>query len=88
MHSPTAQNARITKKSIIEFNLGYFPGGLASVKRFISDMAKENILVDDLLEAHILSKGKNILFSPFEERIIFPITDHLGRFCGFGGTNF
>ena len=78
----------ITKKSIIDFNLGYFPGGLAHVKRFTNDMAKENILVDDLLEAHILSKGKNILFSPFEERIIFPITDHLGRFCGFGGRIF
>ena len=78
----------ITKKSITTFNLGYFPGGIAQVKRFITDMAKENILVDDLLEAHILSKGKNVLFSPFEERIIFPITDHLGRYCGFGGRIF
>jgi DNA primase len=81
-------NRTIIKKSISSFMLGYFPGGLAHVKRFIADMAKENILVDDLLDAHILSKGKNILFSPFEERIIFPIADHLGRFCGFGGRIF
>jgi DNA primase len=78
----------ITQKSITSFTLGYFPGGLSNVKRFITDMAKENILVDDLLDAHILAKGKNILFSPFEERIIFPIADHLGRFCGFGGRVF
>ena len=52
------------------------------------DLAKQNVLVDDLLENHILARGKNILFSPFEERIIFPITDHLGRYCGFGGRIF
>lgn len=78
----------ITQKSIINFNLGYFPGGLAQVKRLTTDLANQNILVDDLLEAHILSRGKNILFSPFEERIMFPITDHLGRNCGFGGRIF
>lgn len=82
------QKRNITKKSIDAFQLGYFPGGIAQIKRFIADIAKEHILVDDLLKAHILSKGKNVLFSPFEERIMFPITDHLGRFCGFGGRIF
>jgi len=28
------------------------------------------------------------MFSPFEDRIIFPIRDHLGRFCAFGGRTF
>jgi DNA primase len=78
----------ITKKSIEHFSIGYMPGGLSHIKRFCQDMAKHNILVDDLLQAHILSKGKNVLFSPFEERIMFPITDHLGRYCGFGGRVF
>jgi DNA primase len=33
-------------------------------------------------------RGKSAFFSPFEERIIFPICDHLGRYCGFGGRIF
>lgn len=78
----------ITQKSIADFCIGYFPGGLANVKQLAVDFAKQNILVADLLQTHILSQGKNVLFSPFEERIIFPITDHLGRFCGFGGRIF
>ncbi len=78
----------ITPQSINHFMLGYFPGGIAQIKKIINDLAKENILVDDLTENYILSRAKNILFSPFEERIIFPITDHLGRFCGFGGRVF
>ena len=78
----------ITQKNITNFTLGYFPGGLAQVKRMTMELGKQHILVDDLLENNILTRGKNILFSPFEERIIFPITDHLGRFCGFGGRIF
>lgn len=75
----------ITTQSIKEFSIGYFPSGLAKVKELVTFMAKNNILVDDLLEAHILNRGKNVLFSPFEDRIMFPIADHLGRYCGFGG---
>lgn len=79
---------RISTQSINTYMLGYFPGGLAQMRRFTADLAKQNILTKDLLDAHILSQGKNILFSPFEERIIFPIADHLGRYCGFGGRIF
>lgn len=78
----------ITPSSIKAFSIGYFPSGLVKIKELVTYMNKNNILVDDLLEAHILSKGKNILFSPFEDRIMFPITDHLGRHCGFGGRIF
>jgi DNA primase len=50
-------------------------------------MAKKNILVKDLIDAGILSQG-NSLYSPFEDRILFPIRDILGRCCGFGGRVF
>ncbi|BDC35041.1 DNA primase [Candidatus Dependentiae bacterium Noda2021] len=82
------QDRGITLKLIQNFGLGYFPGGLASVNQFIKDMGKHRIMPDDLLQAHVLAKGKQILFSSFEERIIFPISDHLGRHCGFGGRIF
>lgn len=70
------------------YRIGYFPGGPAAIKRLLADMAKHKILADDLLDVHIISRGKNTLFSPFEERIMFPIADHLGRVCGFGGRVF
>lgn len=73
---------------INRFKLGYFPGGLYAVKQFITFMNKHTILANDLIEAHILQAGKQVLFSPYEERIMFPIADHLGRTCGFGGRIF
>lgn len=78
----------ITPTSIKHFMLGYFPGGLQQINSFLHTIQQQNILSHDLVEAHILAKGKNVLYSPFEERIIFPIKDHLGRICGFGGRTF
>jgi DNA primase catalytic core len=78
----------INKDSIVYFEIGYFPAGMQEVKFFIQAMANQNILVEDLLEANILSQGKTTFYSPFEDRIIFSIKDHLGRFCGFGGRVF
>lgn len=70
------------------FSVGYFPGGMTIARQLIQDLKPEHILVDDLLQAGIISASKNGYFSPFEDRIIFPIYDHLGRFCGFGGRIF
>ena len=75
----------IDQNQIDQFTLGFFPGGLASIKQCIHAVKKERLLVDDLMQAHIIMQGKSILYSPFEDRIIFPIKDHLGRFCAFGG---
>ena len=75
----------IDEQSISYFSIGLFPGGLTSIKNLINSLKKENILTDDLIEANILAQGKTVLYSPFENRIIFPIKDHLGRFCAFGG---
>jgi len=78
----------ITKNSITTYNLGYFPGTQKGISSLLKFVQKQNILADDLVEVHILTEGKGYLYSPFEERIIFPIKDHLGRFCGFGGRIF
>lgn len=79
------QNRHISRTAIDHFTIGFVPGGLAAVKQCITALKKNNILLDDLLEAQIIAQGKSVLYSPFEDRIIFPIKDHLGRFCGFGG---
>jgi DNA primase len=90
--SPSVSNylrdRNITQESIDRFSVGYFPGGLQSINRLLAFARTQNILADDLMQANILAQGKTVLYSPFEERIIFPIKDHLGRFCGFGGRRF
>src|SRR5579863_10495321 len=70
------------------FTLGYFPSGHVSINDLIYAMKQESILVQDLIDAHILAEGRTTLYSPFEERLIFPIKDALGRYCGFGGRIF
>ncbi len=86
---PTAltylKNRHISRTAIDHFTIGLIPGGLAAIKQCIIALKKDNILVDDLIEAQIIAQGKSVLYSPFEDRIIFPIKDHVGRFCGFGG---
>jgi DNA primase len=74
-----------TEESITHFEVGYFPGGARALKTLIKHLNNHNFLVKDVLEVHLIQEGKGNLYSPFEQRIIFPIKDHLGRFCGFGG---
>lgn len=75
----------ITNESIDYFKIGYFPSGLLAIKNLIHEMKNQNILVDDLIDAAIIAQGKTVLYSPFEERIMFPIADTMGNYCGFGG---
>lgn len=77
-----------TQESVNSFSLGYFPGGFESIKKLTADMQRHGILTNDLIEAGLLTAKNAQLFSPFQERIIFPIKDHLGRVCGFGGRIF
>ena len=73
---------------IKDYSLGYFPGGprsLGDLRRVIRD---SNLLSSDLVDAGILAEGHSGIYSPFEERIIFPIRDQLGQCCGFGGRIF
>lgn len=70
------------------FKIGFFPAGIQKIKSLQKYIHQKSFLVSDLLEAHIMSEGQNSPYSPFEDRIIFPISDHLGRHCGFGGRIF
>ncbi len=78
----------IDKQTLDLFCLGYFPQGIQTIKSLLEYCMPYNYLAHDLIEASIISVGKAQLFSPFEERLIFPIRDHMGRFCGFGGRTF
>lgn len=78
----------ITDETIRSFGIGFFPGGLSEVTHFIKTMQTQNILLSDLIEAGFVVQSRGVVHSPFEERIIFPIKDQMGRFCGFGGRIF
>ncbi|MFH1831633.1 MAG: DNA primase [bacterium] len=77
----------LSLQQIKEFEVGYFPSGQRNLNNFAKAMAAQNLMLKDLLECHIVMDSK-MLYSPFEERILFPIADHLGRYCGFGGRIF
>jgi len=78
----------LTPQTQQAFDIGYFPGGLANVRSYIAFMKQHNFLLEELIQASLLLEGKTVVYSPFEERLIFPIKDHLGRYCGFGGRIF
>lgn len=77
----------LDEKTINQFMVGYFPGTAKSIAALTKFVGTHQFLLQDLLEAGIVQEGKHN-FSPFEERIIFPITNHLGNYCGFGGRIF
>lgn len=82
------QQRGLSDKTIKKQHIGLFPSGAMALQTFVQAMKKNNILMKDLSETGFVLEGKNGLYSPFEDRIIFPIKDHLGRFCGFGGRIF
>lgn len=77
-----------SKENISKYAVGYFPGGQTNIKSLLKAMLKQGILADDLIKCSIIMESKGSFYSPFEERIMFPISDQLGRFCGFGGRVF
>ena len=90
--TPEAQNYLnervISQETIERFNIGYFPAGINNLKLLQNFVHRQGLLVKDLIDNSILLDSPKGLYSPFEDRIIFPIADHMGRFCGFGGRIF
>lgn len=78
----------IDSQVINKFNIGYFPKGLRAIQSLIKHAQSNNFLANDLIDANIIQKNNQHFYSGFEDRIIFPIQDHLGRFCAFGGRVF
>ena len=77
---------KLNEEAIRKYSIGYFPP--QSTKRLLNFCHKSGIVAKDLILAGILAEGKTQIYSPFENRIIFPIKDLIGRFCGFGGRVF
>jgi len=79
---------KFNQSSITQFSLGFFPKGNIALKDLLNYVSKKGFLTNDLIKAGVVFQGQSNIYSPFENRIIFPIKDHLGRHCGFGGRVF
>jgi len=78
----------ITEDLRKRFLIGYFPAGKTTVHDLISYAHKQSVLTKELIDTHIIVPSDSFYYSPFEGRLIIPITDALGRICGFGGRIF
>lgn len=67
------------------FEVGVCPTGTRALQHCIQTAHKEHIALQTLIDAHLIRSGRQGHYTPFEGRIIFPISDHLGTICGFGG---
>lgn len=79
---------QISPATIAQFTIGYFPDGSKMMQDLLSYIFNNGFSSQELLQEHIIFQGKLGFYSPFENRIIFPIKDHLGQVCGFGGRVF
>lgn len=79
------ESRSINQESIEKFQIGFMPSGQQAIKDLVFFAQKHNVLASDLIEVKILFSGQYGMYSPFEDRIIFSIKDHLGNLCGLGG---
>lgn len=88
LHNATAHayaiNRGMPAAMLTRFMIGFCPNS-TFVEKFLSVAREKGILAQDALQARIISEGKTGLYFPFDERIIFPIFNHMGHVCGFGG---
>ena len=82
------QNRHIRPATCSQFTIGYFPDGSKAIQELLAYIFNNGFSSEELLQEHIIFQGKMGFYSPFENRIIFPIKDHLGQICGFGGRIF
>lgn len=75
----------IAQKTIDAFSIGFFP---SSVQQLLTTAYSKGLVAKDLVDAQIIFDGKHGMYSPFEDRIMFPIHDIMGRVVGFGGRVF
>ncbi|KKP23837.1 MAG: primase protein [candidate division TM6 bacterium GW2011_GWF2_28_16] len=81
-------NRNINKQDIEYFKIGYFPGGVRNIGNLLKMASNSGLMAKDFIDAGILVQNNSVIYSPFEERIIFPIYDIMSRCVGFGGRVF
>ncbi|MBD3331160.1 DNA primase [Candidatus Peregrinibacteria bacterium] len=75
----------LNEETIKEFKIGFAPD---SFDKVYPQLIKKGISKNVLIKSGLVS-SKNLasdnIYDKFRKRLMFPIFDHLGRICGFGG---
>lgn len=86
--APEAARAReylaergVEQETIARFMLGYAPNGFDTVRKHLVQLG---FAPEDLTAVGLLTEGNRGPLDRFRGRIMFPIRDARGRFCGFG----
>jgi len=72
----------LSPNTLRKYGLGFAPGGWDALK---THMRAKGYGDDDLVDASLLSRGKNGVYDKFRNRVMFPIIDRRGNVIGFGG---
>jgi len=78
----------LSEKTLSQFSLGFCPNGSKSVQNLLAFAQSHALLAQQFIQANLLVDGQHGLYLTFDDRIIFPIGDPLGRIRGFGGRIF
>lgn len=73
---------RLSKKTIIQFGLGYAPD---SCDALLKELRAKGYKDEQIIEAGLAVTRKNGTVDKYRNRVIFPIIDVRGRVIGFGG---
>ncbi|MCB9493722.1 MAG: DNA primase [Epsilonproteobacteria bacterium] len=87
-YSYATQIRRISDHTLDTFTIGYIPSTQVVLKKLLPEINQHGFILKDLIEYGFVVQKKADYYSPFQERIIFPIKDIMGRVCGFGGRVF
>lgn len=75
----------VSQEMVEVFNLGFCAHSPSAASTLTSMIREANLTLEDMHNAGLLKKINGVWRSIFHERVLFPISDHLGRWCGFGG---
>ncbi len=73
---------RLSKKTIIQFGLGYAPD---SYDALLKELRAKGYSDEQIIQAGLAVTRKNGTVDKYRNRVIFPIIDVRGRVIGFGG---
>lgn len=69
--------------TVKKFQVGFAPASYDDLWKYLKD--KEGYTTEDILKVGLLTLNETKYYNKFRDRIMFPITNHMGYIVGFGG---
>lgn len=77
-----AKSRGLRVKELKQFMIGFAPSGYENLKNFLK---KKGYTEAELLSWGLLAEKSGHTYDKFRNRLMFPITNHIGEFVGFSG---